>query len=121
MSRSITFASCTLPVVTPAVCTNPLFASTPTCAFMPEYHWSPFFDDVISGSRLSALFLVEGEAAISVASTIVPPRSISPRAHLLLLVTLAAVVTPASGQQGEHAAAPADVGEQGAASIPDFS
>ena len=53
---------------------------TPMCAFMPKYHWLPFFDDVISGSRLPAAFFVDGEAAISVASTIVPPRSISPRA-----------------------------------------
>src|SRR6185295_8209904 len=76
----MTFASCTLPVVTPAVWTRPLFASTPMCAFMPKYHWLPFFDCVISGSRLPSLFLVEGEAAISVASTIVPPRSSSPLA-----------------------------------------
>src|SRR5215203_3496396 len=27
-----------LPLVTPAVCTSPLLASTPTCAFMPKYH-----------------------------------------------------------------------------------
>src|SRR3954451_23420644 len=78
--RSITFASCTLPLVTPAVCTSPLSASTPTCAFMPKYHWLPFFDDDISGSRFCSLFFVEGDAAISVASTIVPPRSISPLA-----------------------------------------
>src|SRR3979411_2815960 len=32
------FASCTLPLVTPALCTSPLLASTPTCAFMPKYH-----------------------------------------------------------------------------------
>src|SRR3984893_13329773 len=40
---------------------------------------------------------------------------------LLLLVTLAAAVTPASGQQLVSAAAPANIGAQGAASIPDFS
>ena len=38
IKRSISFASCTLPLVTPAVCTSPLMASTPTCAFMPKYH-----------------------------------------------------------------------------------
>ena len=57
---------------------EPAPASTPTCAFMPKYHWFPFFDDDISGSRFCCLFLVDGEAAISVASTIVPTRSISP-------------------------------------------
>ena len=38
IKRSITVASCTLPLVTPAACTRPLLASTPTCAFMPKYH-----------------------------------------------------------------------------------
>jgi len=60
------------------VCASPLLASAPTCAFMPKYHWLPFFDCVISGSRVPCLFFVDGEAAISVASTIVPPRSNSP-------------------------------------------
>jgi len=50
------------------------------CAFMPKYHWFPFFDEDISGSRFCASFFVEGEAAISVASTMVPPRSSSPLA-----------------------------------------
>ena len=51
---------------------------------MPKYHWLPFFDDDISGSRFCALFFVEGEAAISVASTIVPPRSSrAPRSQML--------------------------------------
>ncbi len=27
------------------------------CAFMPKYHWFPFFDDDISGSRLLLLVL----------------------------------------------------------------
>jgi hypothetical protein len=45
---------------------------------MPKYHWLPFFDWLISGSRFCATFFVEGGAAISVASTIVPPRSNSP-------------------------------------------
>jgi hypothetical protein len=48
------------------------------CAFMPKYHWFLFFDDVISGSRLRSLFFVDGDAAISVASMIVRPRSNSP-------------------------------------------
>ena len=45
-----------------------------------KYHWFPFFDELISGSRFCSLFFVDGEAAISVASTIVPPRSNSPLA-----------------------------------------
>src|SRR5882757_8172020 len=47
---------------------------------MPKYHWLPFFEECICGSRLPASFLVDGEAAINVASTIVPPRSNAPRA-----------------------------------------
>ena len=43
-----------------------------------EIPLASFFDDDISGSRFCCLFLVEGEAAISVESTIVPPPSISP-------------------------------------------
>ena len=41
--------------------------------------------------------------------------------NLLLLLALTAAATPASGQQAAPAAAPANVGTQGAASIPDFS
>src|SRR5229473_6013170 len=41
--------------------------------------------------------------------------------HFLLLATLAAAITPASGQQFASAAAPANLGAQNAASIPDFS
>jgi hypothetical protein len=41
--------------------------------------------------------------------------------HLLILVTLAAAVVPASGQQVAPAATPATIGAQGAAPIPDFS
>jgi hypothetical protein len=48
-------------------------------AFMPKYHWLPFFDERISGSRFCALFFVDGDAAISVASMMVPPRSRAPR------------------------------------------
>lgn len=44
------------------------------CAFMPEYHWLPFFEERISGSRFCAAFFVDGDAAISVASTMVPPQ-----------------------------------------------
>ena len=36
------------------------------CAFMPKYHWFPFFEDVISGSRRCSWFFVEGDAAINV-------------------------------------------------------
>ena len=36
------------------------------CAFMPKYHWFPFFDDVISGSRRCSWFFVEGDAAINI-------------------------------------------------------
>ena len=41
--------------------------------------------------------------------------------HLLLLVTLTAAVTPASGQQVVPAAAPAKIGAQSAATVSDFS
>jgi hypothetical protein len=41
--------------------------------------------------------------------------------HLLLLVTLAAAVSPAAGQQVTPAAGPATIGTQGAVPIPDFS
>src|SRR6056297_2874971 len=74
----MTLASWTLPVVTPAVWTSPLLLSTPMCAFMPKYHWLPFFDWLISGSRQPFLFFVEGDAAINVASMVVPPRSSAP-------------------------------------------
>src|SRR6202040_2854659 len=41
--------------------------------------------------------------------------------HLFLLLTLATGVTAASGEQVMHAAAPANLGVQSAAPIPDFS
>src|SRR5947209_3617660 len=41
--------------------------------------------------------------------------------HFLLLATLAAAIIPASGQQFAPAGAPANLGAQNAASIPDFS
>src|SRR5262245_5544194 len=36
--------------------------STPKCAFMPKYHWLPFFVRCISGSRDYSAFLVEDGA-----------------------------------------------------------
>ena len=51
------------------------------CAFIPKYHWLPFLVWCISGSRCFSWFLVEGGAAISVASTNVPSRSNKPRAR----------------------------------------
>ena len=41
--------------------------------------------------------------------------------HLLLMVTLAATVIPASGQQGVSEATPANIGVQSSSSTPDFS
>src|SRR5882672_1144821 len=41
--------------------------------------------------------------------------------HLLLMVTLAATVIPASGQQGVPEATPANIGVQSSSSTPDFS
>src|SRR6516164_5910466 len=41
--------------------------------------------------------------------------------HLLLVATLAAAVTPASGQQAAPTGVPATIGARNAASIPDFS
>ena len=41
--------------------------------------------------------------------------------HLLLAATLAAAITPASGQQAAPAGVPATIGARSAASIPDFS
>ena len=63
------------PLVTPPMCTRLLLASTPMFAFMPKYHWLPFFDERISGSRFARPFFVDGDAAISVASTMVPANS----------------------------------------------
>jgi hypothetical protein len=42
-----------------AVGVTPLWASRPTCAFIPKYQSLPFFVDDISGSRALALFFVE--------------------------------------------------------------
>ncbi len=41
--------------------------------------------------------------------------------HLLLIVTLAATVIPASGQQRVPEATPTNIAVQGSSSIPDFS
>src|SRR5436309_10828808 len=48
------------------------------CAFMPKYHWFPFFVWCISGSRAFSAFLVEDGALMIVASTIVPVATFSP-------------------------------------------
>lgn len=45
---------------------------------MPKIQFLPFFDWCISGSRFSSRFLLEGGAAIKVASTMVPSRIIKP-------------------------------------------
>ena len=66
------FCMWTLPVVVLTGCTRPLWASTPICAIIPKYHGLPFIVWLISGSRLLALFLVNGEAAIKVASAVCP-------------------------------------------------
>jgi hypothetical protein len=70
--------SWTFAVVVSRLCTMPLSASTPTCAFMPKYQSLPFFVDDISGSRAPALFFVEDGASMMVASTSVPERSVMP-------------------------------------------
>jgi hypothetical protein len=67
-----------LAVVVSRLCTIPLSASTPTCAFMPKYQALPFFVDDISGSRALASFFVEDGASIMVASTSVPERRVIP-------------------------------------------
>ncbi len=57
--------------------------STPTCAFMPKYHWLPLRTWCISGSRPPALFLVDDGACGIVASQdgfgMAPVPSFSPR------------------------------------------
>src|ERR1035441_5562469 len=72
--------SATLAAVTPTVCTSLLSRSAPMCAFMPKYHGLPLRVWCLSGSRFFSWFLVEGGAAIRVASTSVPSRSNRPRA-----------------------------------------
>src|SRR5438309_4795751 len=54
--------------------------STPTCAFIPKYHWLPFLVWCISGSRCCSRFLVDVGACRMVASTIVPVVMRTPRA-----------------------------------------
>lgn len=63
------------PVVTPRG------VHDPACRINTDMglHWSPFFDERISGSRFRVLFFVDGDAAISVASMMVPLRSNAPR------------------------------------------
>src|SRR5262249_18264342 len=53
-------------------------AVDPKCAFIPKYHWVPFFVWCISGSRCLSAFLVDDGALMIVASTIVPVASFSP-------------------------------------------
>ena len=74
------FKSCTLAAVTLALWTRPIRLSAPMCNFMPKCHSLPFFVWCISGSRAFLWFLVDGGAAIRVASTIVPPESFMPLA-----------------------------------------
>src|ERR1700760_1045742 len=52
--------------------------SPPKCAFIPKYHWFPFFVWCISGSRALSAFLVEDGASMIVASTLVPVDTFSP-------------------------------------------
>ena len=67
-----------------SVCTRPDAASMPICAFRPKCQSFPFFDWYISGSRFWSL--VDGGAAINVASTIVPSRIIKPCAARWVLI-----------------------------------
>ena len=71
--------SASLAAVPITVCTTPEATSTPICAFIPKCHWLPFLVWCISGSRALLLFLVEGGAAMIVASTMVPWRINRPR------------------------------------------
>lgn len=64
--------------VTETVYTAPLFTSAPTCTFIPKYYWLPFLVWCIWGSRTLALLLVEGEAWITVVSTMLPPLISAP-------------------------------------------
>src|ERR1019366_9260767 len=79
-SSDVLVMSATLAAVTTTVCTSWLSRSAPMCAFIPKYHCWPLRVWCISGSRCFSLFLVEGGAAISVASAKVPSRSSRPRA-----------------------------------------
>jgi len=51
--------SATLAAVVVRLCTRTLSASTPICAFMPQYHSLPFFVWCMSPSRLCSAFLVD--------------------------------------------------------------
>jgi len=75
----LTVASCTLAVVVRTLCTSPLLASTPMCAFIPKCQALPFFVDVISRSRFPDWFFVLLAAATIVASTTVPDFTSKPR------------------------------------------
>ena len=65
------------------LCTNPVSKSTPMCAFIPKYHWFPFFVWRICGSRSRRLFFLDEGAAMILASMIVPRRSQRPRCALI--------------------------------------
>src|SRR3954470_7343036 len=112
--------SASLAAVPLTVCTRPEATSTPICAFIPKCHWLPFLVWCISGSRLFCLFLVEGGAAMMVASTIVPPAfagagfgasiSRAPPASPILRRTML----------GSTRAAPANGGNSGLSSPPEL-
>jgi hypothetical protein len=57
------------------------------CAFIPKCQALPFLVWCISASRARASFFVDGGAAMIVASTIVPSRSISPRSLRCALIS----------------------------------
>jgi hypothetical protein len=70
----------TLAAVVSTVCTRPLPASTPMCALKPKCQFFPFLDWWASGSRECPSFLVELGASMKVASTMEPPRIMTPAA-----------------------------------------
>src|SRR6202007_2856624 len=75
-----TVLSATLAGVAATAWISLLRLSTPRCAFIPKYHWLPFFVWCISGSRALSAFLVEDGALMIVASTIVPAGTFIPLA-----------------------------------------
>ena len=66
--------SATFAAVYSTWCTRLDSLFVPMCAFMPKYHWLPFFVWCIPGLRfpLLFLFLIELGAAMIAGSTIVP-------------------------------------------------
>src|SRR5262252_8415047 len=77
-SSGSTVLSATLAGVAWTAWISLLRLSTPKCAFIPKYHWFPFFVWCISGSRAFSAFFVEDGALMIVASTIVPVATFSP-------------------------------------------